>query len=290
MQKSRYLTPSDEDKKWGVTVSTVGYEDIPPRAPYPARGHADGYFFDVAAGRTLGEYQLLYVVEGEGTFASSHQESVRVREGSLILLFPGEWHTYCPDKATGWKCHWIGFGGPVVDARVEAGFMQRERPVRQIGFSDEVARLYDEAYVAASLGEPGVQQHLAGIVGHIVGLMYMLERRMTENLNHTHANIIRRARLRIDEGVESSLSIRQVAEELGLSYSNFRKLFKEFTGFSPATYQQQAKMQRAKELLSTTGMSIKEIAYRLNFESPDYFSVKFRQKTGRKPTDFRPKD
>ena len=34
-------------------------------------------------------------------------------------------------------------------------------------------------------------------------------------------------------------------------------------------------------------MSIKEIAYRLNFDSPDYFSSKFKQKTGRKPSDLR---
>ena len=34
-------------------------------------------------------------------------------------------------------------------------------------------------------------------------------------------------------------------------------------------------------------MTIKEIAYQLNFESPDYFSSKFRLKTGLKPSEFR---
>ncbi len=72
-----------------------------------------------------------------------------------------------------------------------------------------------------------------------------------------------------------------------MSYSNFRKLFKEYTGISPASYQQSLKLQRAKELLTTTDMSIKEIAYRLSFDSPDYFSSKFRMKTGRKPSEFR---
>jgi AraC-like DNA-binding protein len=40
-------------------------------------------------------------------------------------------------------------------------------------------------------------------------------------------------------------------------------------------------------LLSTTDMSVKEIAYRLNFESPDYFSAKFKAKTGRRPSELR---
>ena len=43
----------------------------------------------------------------------------------------------------------------------------------------------------------------------------------------------------------------------------------------------------AKELLSTTELSIKEIAYQLNFDSPDYFSAKFKAKTGRRPTELR---
>lgn len=46
-------------------------------------------------------------------------------------------------------------------------------------------------------------------------------------------------------------------------------------------------MQRAKDLLRFTQYSIKEIAYSLNFESPDYFSTQFRKKVGKKPSDFR---
>ena len=78
-----------------------------------------------------------------------------------------------------------------------------------------------------------------------------------------------------------------LAEQLGVSYSSFRKLFKEYTGISPALYQQDLKLQRAKELLSTTDLFVKEIAYMLNFDSPDYFSSKFKRKTGLKPSDFR---
>ena len=38
---------------------------------------------------------------------------------------------------------------------------------------------------------------------------------------------------------------------------------------------------------STTDLFVKEIAYMLNFDSPDYFSSKFKRKTGLKPSDFR---
>ena len=107
------------------------------------------------------------------------------------------------------------------------------------------------------------------------------------NKDSKHVDIINKARLRIRESLEGNLTIQEIAQELGISYSSFRKLFKEHTGFAPALYQQNLKLQRAKELLSTTDDSIKEIAYRLNFESPDYFSSKFKSQTGMKPSDFR---
>ena len=60
MQTSKYMLATERDALWGLTVSTVGYEEIAPGDDYPTRGHADGYYFDLKKGRVLNEYQLLY--------------------------------------------------------------------------------------------------------------------------------------------------------------------------------------------------------------------------------------
>lgn len=287
MQESKYILANERDILWGLTVSTVGYEEIAPGDPYPTRGHADGYYFHVGEGRELNEYQLLYVPEGTGVFRSATIEETEIHEGDMFLLFPGEWHTYHPKPDTGWKSYWIGFKGKNIDDRVLHGFLRKEKPIYHIGFSNIIVHLYKQALNAANEEQAYVQQLLAGIVNHLIGTMYSLERNIELNKNHARVDMVRRARLRIYDALESSLTIQQIAEELGVSYSNFRKLFKEYTGLSPATYQQDLKLQRAKELLSTTNLSIKEIAYRLNFDSPDYFSAKFKIKTGRKPSEMR---
>ena len=235
----------------------------------------------------MNEYQLLYLTEGEGIFQSANQKPTRIKEGDLFLLFPGEWHTYHPLPQKGWKSYWIGFKGRNVDDRVRAGFLSPTKPIYHVGFSSEIVHLYDEAFSKAKEEAAYSQQTLAGIVNHLVGLMYSLERNIILNKDYNYADIMNRARLRIRESLESNLTIQKIAEELGIGYSNFRKLFKEYTGVAPAMYQQELRLQRAKEMLSTTNISIKEIAYRLNFDSPDYFSAKFKIKTGRKPSDFR---
>lgn len=288
IQHSKYMLASERDQLWGLTVTTIGYEEIGAGDSYPTRGHADGYYFDLAKGRILPEYQLLYIVEGEGVFHSRTVPEARLSEGDFFLLFPGEWHSYHPTGPRGWKKYWIGFRGNNMDDRVRAGFLSPTKPIYHVGFSDSIVRLYRQAYDQAIEEAAYSQQVMAGIVNLLIGLMYSKERNMElKNRNQSHVDLINRARLRIREELESSLTIQQVAEDLGMSYSNFRKLFKEHTGLSPATYQQDLRLQRAKEMLTTTDMSIKEIAYRLNFESPDYFSSKFKIKTGRKPSDLR---
>lgn len=287
MQISKYMLASERDALWGLTVTTIGYEEILPGDDYPTHGHADGYYFNLERGRELSEYQLLYISEGRGTFHSHTIPSATLREGDLFLLFPGEWHSYHPDPKTGWKSYWIGFKGRNMDDRVRAGFLSPTKPIYHVGFSDDIVHLYKDAYETAIREAAYSQQVLAGLVNHIIGVMYSLERNIELNRNQGHVDMVNRARLRIRENLESSLTIQQVAEDLGVSYSNFRKLFKEYTGISPATYQQDLRLQRAKELLSTTDMSVKEIAYRLNFESPDYFSAKFKAKTGRRPSELR---
>ena len=287
-QTSKYLLANERDALWGLTVSTVGYEEIAPGDAYPTRGHADGYYFDLHRGRELNEYQLLYLTEGSGTFHSATVKEAKLTEGDLFLLFPGEWHSYHPDPKTGWKSYWIGFKGRNMDDRVRSGFLSPVKPIYHVGFSDEIVHLYKEAYDSAVIEAAYSQQLMAGIVNHLIGMMYSLERNIQLSHNQSHVDMISRARLCIREALESDLTIQQVAEEMGVSYSNFRKLFKEYTGLSPATYQQDLRLQRAKELLSTTDLSIKEIAYKLNFESPDYFSAKFKAKTGRRPSELRP--
>ena len=288
MQESKYMLASERDTKWGLTVTTIGYEEIGAHDPYPTRGHADGYYFNLDEGRVLPEYQLLYIIEGTGVFHSASVPEAKLQAGDFFLLFPGEWHSYHPTEPNGWKKYWIGFKGVNMDERVKQGFLSPNKPIYHVGYNSLIEHVYKEAYQAAIAEGAYSQQLMAGIVNHLIGMMYSLERQIQLTArNSVHVDMISRARLRIREELENDFTIQQLAADCGVSYSNFRKLFKEHTGLSPSIYQQELRLLRAKELLTTTSLTIKEIAYRLHFESPDYFSAKFKAKMGMKPTDVR---
>ena len=100
---------------------------------------------------------------------------------------------------------------------------------------------------------------------------------------------ISKAKVFIRENLLKGIGPEEVADSLHMSYSWFRKLFKEYTGLSPAHYIQELKIQQAKDLLATTQRSTKEIAYYLTFDDIPYFTKVFKKYTGYTPQSYRKK-
>ena len=104
-----YLVPNEQDREFGCAVNTVGFQSVKANSTYPIEGHPSGYHFDVARGRVLREYQLLYISNGQGFFSSSSVREKKIGKGNLLLLVPDEWHSYHPAPETGWNEYYIGF-------------------------------------------------------------------------------------------------------------------------------------------------------------------------------------
>lgn len=283
----KYIIENPRDALWGLTITTVGYEKIRPGDPYPTDCHLDSHCFSPSKGRVLQEYQLVYITEGCGMFESAEFGSTKIKPGTMFLLFPDEWHTYCPDKQVGWTQYWIGFKGINMDERVRQEFFSKKTPIFEIGLTEELVNLFMKAIETTDQERSHFQQMLAGIVNYMLGLIYMLDKNNRLDQDKHWIDQITRARMLMHENIESCVTVQDIAEAVGAGYSSFRKNFKKYTGLSPASYFQDLKLQRAKDLLCMTDLSVKEIAYRLNFESPDYFSAQFRKKTGKRPSDFR---
>lgn len=281
----RYLTISPADREWGMVCTTVGYQNVAPRSPYPVSRHPTDYN-PILSGRVLDEYQLIYITSGSGFFRSASFPTTKVSAGTIIMLFPGEWHTYGPDKKTGWSELWVGFKGEAADRITSRGFFTRKEPLLKIGISDTISGLYGELTSHAEKQKSGYQQLMAGVVEHILGLVHYKRQNIATENNPTIEKI-NRARMLMRENIGNPLSPEQIASELGLGYTWFRRVFREYMGISPAQYQIQLRMAKAKELLVSSGLPVSEIAYELGFESISQFSTFFKKRTGTTPTEFR---
>ena len=90
--------------------------------------------------------------------------------------------------------------------------------------------------------------------------------------------------------LERGIDVESIASEVGLTYPRLRRIFQHYIGLTPYQYFLQLRIRRAKELLQEHGLSIKEIASRMNFENQYYFSRLFKKKTGLSPSEWRKSD
>lgn len=86
------------------------------------------------------------------------------------------------------------------------------------------------------------------------------------------------------EGVPT---VRYFADALNMSAKYLSSLLKQLTGQTMQQIIHNKLIEKAKEKLSTTQMSVSEIAYQLGFEHPQSFNKLFKSKTKQSPLDFR---
>ena len=281
----KYLTINPADTAWGLAINSVGHQSIAENEVYPPQIHPTRYLFNAQTGRTLDEYQLLYITSGKGMFYSESGGRHQVREGDMFLLFPGEWHTYRPEQTTGWNEYWIGFNGRIMEDWVKEGFFSKESPVFNVGLNEELISLYKRAIMIADAQEANYQQALSGIVCNLVSMALYLSRNRDFNSSNISSQI-NSAKIAVHENI-STITPEELARITCMSYSKFRKIFKEYTGFAPSQYIQEVRINMAKEMLTNTSRSIKEIAFELGYENKDYFFTIFKKVVGTTPANYR---
>ena len=102
-------------------------------------------------------------------------------------------------------------------------------------------------------------------------------------------SVVERARKYIDSKYNKDISLDDVSREVDISPYYFSKIFKEETGQTFVEYVTEIRMNRAKELLSFTDMSMKEICCEIGYSDPNYFSRSFKKNTGLTPTEYKEK-
>jgi len=282
----RYFPISDRDRQWGVYVSGVGSTRVPPHAAsYPLSAHPNAYMYAWERGRVLQEYQAIYIANGRGSFESMWGGVQEVGPGTVMLLFPGDWHRYRPAEASGWDEYWVSFGGSQVDELVRSGFLSPKEPVLTTGVDETIQHAYLGLLDRSRAELIGFQQLNAAGVQEILAATLAAVRRLRQG-GRSH-EVVRQAKVALEEQLEGVASIAKLATSLHLSEEHLRRLFRQHTGMSPYQYYLEMKMHRAYQLLRETELPIKRIAHMLGFESPFHFAKSFKQRSGRSPSQWR---
>lgn len=100
-------------------------------------------------------------------------------------------------------------------------------------------------------------------------------------------SIIEMSKEYIQNNFNKDISLDDVSREVNISPYYFSKIFKEGTGENFIEYLTNIRIEKAKELLSTTEYSMKEICTMCGYSDPNYFSRSFKKNVGVTPTEYK---
>ena len=102
-----------------------------------------------------------------------------------------------------------------------------------------------------------------------------------------HHLMVHKIAAEIVESPQEQYSVAKLSRKAGYSPDHFSRVFKEILSMSPQEYVVQARINRARQLLMESSLSISQIAEALNYRDVFFFSRQFKSKTGHSPYAFR---
>jgi transcriptional regulator GlxA family with amidase domain len=106
--------------------------------------------------------------------------------------------------------------------------------------------------------------------------------------NHGDGDILR-VQNWLEDHFHQPLLINDMAQRFGFGVRNFKRRFKEATGYTPLTYLQTLRLEKTKQLLESTRMTLESITYKVGYEDSNSFRRLFQQRVGLLPAAYRKK-
>src|SRR6185436_20406823 len=105
----------------------------------------------------------------------------------------------------------------------------------------------------------------------------------TEPINILNNNLSKfiEFKLMVETHLTEQPSVNAIAEKLALTTNSLYRIVKEYSGISPKDFFTNRLMIEAQRKLNYSTLSVKELAYELGFNDPDYFSRLFKKTTGK---------
>lgn len=265
-----FNSPGELEKRSGLWITKAGARHF----------GANGFSYDPA--RQLHHYEWVAVVDGSLTI--EHAGCKTVVSAGMYYFMPDTVRMSC-SMSENPLLVWFEFTGPLCASVAQAASECSDRITTGRYRYGQVKTVLQMAYL--------LQHHPTQ---YNLSLQAMLWRFVAETAGAAHGGrkghspeILRTLDYICREQPIHKISVADLAEISGLSDETFRKRFQQEVGRPPKTYLLHHRIARAKEMISSTNLTIKQVALENGFSDPYYFSRLFKQYENISPQLFRKK-
>ena len=235
-----------------------------------------------------GMIEICYYDKGSQYFEVNGEQYL-VKGGDVFIHYPGEVHGSGGHPEEKGALYWliIKLSSTTTDRLSLLCKYLIEKNKRHFKAGKAIKKGLEDIFLAAQKKEAGpikkARLHLM-VETFILRLLDDMQNDKTETANVRLNKVLSF----IEENITRQIALSVLAKEANLSESRFKNFFKESTGFTPGDYIQRRKVELALETLrNNPDISLTQLAYELDFSSPQYFSTVVKKHTGNPPKAFR---
>lgn len=230
-------------------------------------------------------YVIHYILEGKGSYQTGdHKYFLRAGEGFLIE--PDTPIYYQADQEEPWSYLWIGFSGRRAKEYLEDLGLNSSQLTFRSGQGREFKHLILQM-LKCSDGSISSQYQLQSLLYAFFAVLSKDAADTGRDLGSKENFYVERAVGYIRNYYSSEIKVTDIANYLCVNRSYLYKLFQNSFQMSPQEFLMQFRISRAKELLSTTKLSIEHMASSCGYKNALVFSKAFKRTVGCTPTIYR---
>lgn len=224
-------------------------------------------------------FMLVCVLNGELHFTFQDGKA-NAGPGQISLFDCRQPHRYTAQDGT--EFAWLLFNGLNAQALYQRIIQSKAgrhvfAPGDFLSLARGIIGLADSCAAGARLSEPACSQLIHRLLCELL---------LGDEGGGEHESVAAALRF-IHSHLHQEISVKDAAVAAKLSPAHFSRVFKSRTGYSPYEYILLRRIDEAKQLLTSTHLSVKEVAYRVGYNSEENFIHSFQKKVGVPPGVFR---
>ncbi len=233
-------------------------------------------------GQGINEFLLIYCIAGKGMIEINHQ-STAMNTGKIFCIPQKKPHRYFSDSKEPWSILWMHFS--LADAAL---FPVADRTPVIIKSPEKSSLIQNHFIELFQLGEQEyslnnficISQLMRALLAEV---FFLKDGRSYDKQNQ----MLNKAITYMAHHIADDLSLNQIADQLTISPSYLSAVFKAYTQKAPMTYFSDLKMEQACKYLRMSELKNYEIAQKIGYKDPYYFSRAFKKKMKVSPKEYR---
>jgi AraC-like DNA-binding protein len=227
------------------------------------------------------EYVLIYCIDGKGTIEFTDRK-YELSGGEIFCIPSKSSHKYYADENAPWSILWVHFKGentkyfPLTEKKIIRLETPRSNDRLQSLFSLLISVL-EKNYTLGNF------IYTSQLLSVILSEIYLREK--ASDIDKQNQYLTKAIRYMYSK-MDFELTLDDIADYMKLSKSYLNSIFKTYVQRSPIDFYIHLKMQEACKYFKMTDMHIYEVAQKLGYQDPYYFSRIFKKVIGTSPRNY----